>query len=132
MTYRILIVDDEPMVARSMQKTLVRAGYAVQTAPSCGTGWAVFEVAKPAFDLVLLDLNMPDFEGTATPDAGFSLLDKVAAARPGLPVIILSAYDDVNKARQAIARGARGFCVKGREQSLLDQIHAILPGEAPQ
>ena len=45
-------------------------------------------------------------------------------------MIILSAYDEVNKAKDAITRGARGYCVKGREESLLEEIAKILKAQA--
>jgi len=111
-----------------MQKTLLRAGYAVETASNCTDGLALFEAAQnsPApFDLALLDLNMPGFDGGEASGAGLELLSRLIALRPDLPVIILTAYDEVNKVKDAVARGARGYCVKGREQTLLEQIHAI-------
>jgi DNA-binding NarL/FixJ family response regulator len=131
---KILIVDDEPLVARSMQKTLSRAGYLVEMAHACPDGLRLFIEAQGAgqpFDLALLDLNMPGFEGEVFSAAGLDLLSKLLEIRPGLPVVILTAYDEVNKAREALARGARGFFVKGREQLLIDQVRSIFQGEAP-
>jgi DNA-binding NarL/FixJ family response regulator len=132
---KILIVDDETLVARSMQKTLTRAGYGVETAHSCTEGLVRFEEALQAnapFDMALLDLNMPGFEGLVVSGAGLELLSRLVARRPDLPVIILTAYDEVNKAREALTRGARGFYVKGREQTLVNQVQSILQGETSQ
>jgi CheY-like chemotaxis protein len=124
---KILIVDDEAAVARSMQKTLLRAGYEVETAPGCDEGWQTL-TSSPDFDLVLLDLNMPGFGGTPAVDAGLDLLERIHTNLPDLPVMILSAYDDPTRASEAARRGARGFNVKGREQHILEQIQAILGG----
>ena len=124
---KILIVDDEAAVARSMQKTLLRAGYEVETAPGCDEGWLALN-ASPDFDLALLDLNMPGFGGTPANDAGLDLLERIHEAWPEMPVLILSAYDDPARASDAARRGARGFNVKGREQNVLEQIKSILSG----
>jgi CheY-like chemotaxis protein len=128
---KILIVDDEPLVARSMQKTLARAGYLVTTAHNCPDGLQTFDSAQQAgepFELALLDLNMPGFEGTVVSGAGLELLSRLLEHQADLPVVILTAYDEVNKAREAVNRGARGFFVKGREQALVEQVNAILQG----
>jgi DNA-binding NarL/FixJ family response regulator len=122
---KLLLVDDEPLVRRSLQKTLVRAGYEVEAAGSCIEGLQVFEAAEQAgapFQVAVLDLNMPNFEGREASGAGLELLSRLMALRPTLAVIMLSAYDEVNKAKEALGRGARGYCVKGREQTLVEQI----------
>jgi CheY-like chemotaxis protein len=127
---RILLVDDEPLVLRSMQKTLLRAGFEVETAPDCKTGLQRAHQALDAsapFDMAVLDLNMPGFDGAEASGAGLELLSRLLSQQPGLPVIILSAYDEVEKARSAINRGAIGYCVKGREQALLAQIRDVFP-----
>jgi CheY-like chemotaxis protein len=125
----ILLVDDEPLVRRSLQKTLTRAGFEVETASSCPEGLAAFEAAQDSetpFNLAVLDLNMPGFEGAAAPGAGLELLDRLVESNPDLPVVMLTAYDEVNKAKDAVGRGARAYFVKGREQGLVDLINDIL------
>lgn len=124
---KILIVDDEMPVARSMQKTLLRAGFDVETVPNVQTGWQALQSGE--FSLALLDLNMPGFDGLPAADAGLQLLKRIQAERP-TPVIILSAYDDPDLAARAVNLGAVGFSVKGREQSALELIQSILGGNA--
>jgi CheY-like chemotaxis protein len=126
---KLLLVDDEPLVRRSMQKTLARAGFDVEAASSCAEGLESFDAAQAAgraFDLAVLDINMPGFDGAEQSGAGLELLSRLLAQRPDLPVIMLSAYDEVNKAKDAVSRGARAYTVKGREQGLLDVINQIL------
>ncbi len=60
-------------------------------------------------DIAVLDLNMPSFDGTPKTGAGFDLLDDLKKKRADLPVIILTAYDEVNKAKGC--RFARCECV---------------------
>jgi DNA-binding NarL/FixJ family response regulator len=126
---KILLVDDEPLVRRSLQKTLVRSGYEVEVAGSCLEAVQIFEAAEKAgapFGAAVLDLNLPNFEGRDASSAGLDLLVRLMELRPTLAVIMLSAYDEVNRAKEALGRGARGYCVKGREQTLVEQIGQIL------
>lgn len=126
---KILIVDDENLVRRSMQKTLQRAGFEVETAADCEEGWDIFETNQTTenpFDLAILDLNMPDFDGVSSDKAGLVLLNRLLERRPDLPVIMLTAYDDVSKANVAIHLGAKSYLVKGREQELVESINSAL------
>jgi len=125
----ILLVDDEQLVLRSMEKTLVRAGFDVETAGDAGAGLAYFEAARDAggpFSLVILDLNMPALDGKPSPDAGLELLSKLLEVDGDLRVIILTAFDDVSRAKEAVARGARAYFVKGRESGLVDLVKQVI------
>lgn len=127
--HKILLVDDEPLIRRSMQKTLARLGFEVIVAGNCTDGLAAFEAARATdtpFVLALLDLNMPGFSGQPQDGAGLELLSRLCEKQPGLPVIILTAYDEVSKAKEAIQRGARDYFVKGRDEGLVDIIDSIL------
>ena len=126
----ILLVDDERLVQRSLEKTLLRAGYEVLTASDCASGWQTFEANATAIDMGVFDLNMPDFNGLPKPGAGLDLLQKIVAAKPGIPTVVLTAYDEVGKAKDAVGIGARAYFVKGREQGLVELIQEILGKEA--
>lgn len=126
---KLLLVDDEALVRRSMQKTLLRKGFVVETAESCSQGLEVFKTASATdapFDLALLDLNMPNFEGIPAHAAGLELLSALLEVDPKLDAVVLTAYDEVDTAKDAVQRGARSYFVKGREQGLVDLINEIL------
>ena len=125
---RILLVDDEPLVRRSMEKTLIRAGMDVETAAGARDGLARFTAAleEAPFTLAVVDLHMPDLKGVDNPDAGLELLSELLARQPALPVIVLTAFDEVGRAKEAVTRGARAYFVKGREAGLLELVHTIL------
>ena len=130
---KILLTDDEPLVLRSMNKTLLRAGFEVETAPNCSDGLAVFEKAQAAgapFNIAILDINMPGFKPGDTSGAGLELLSRLLEKNSHLPVIMLTAYDDVARAKEAVTRGARGYFVKGREQGLVEMVKQILSAGA--
>lgn len=126
---KLLLVDDEALVRRSMQKTLLRKGFVVETAENCLQGLEVFKTASTTdapFDLALLDLNMPNFEGVPAHGAGLELLSALLEVDPKLNAVVLTAYDEVDSAKDAVQRGARSYFVKGREQGLVDLINEIL------
>ncbi len=126
---KLLLVDDEALVRRSMQKTLLRKGFVVETAANCTEGLEVFTAAHNTdapIDMALLDLNMPNFDGVPAHSAGLELLTKLREIDPDLITIVLTAYDEVDTAKNAVQRGARSYFVKGREQGLVDLINEIL------
>ncbi|MCZ2127117.1 MAG: response regulator [Anaerolineales bacterium] len=122
----ILLVDDEKLIQRSLEKTLLRAGYDVLTASDCKSGGEIFSQNADAVDIAVLDLNMPGFDGVPKNDAGLDLLNEIKKTKASLPVIILTAYDEVGKARDAVSSGASAFFVKGREQGLVELIQKTL------
>lgn len=122
----VLLVDDEKLIQRSLEKTLLRAGFEVLTASDCKSGSEVFSQNENEINIAVLDLNMPGFDGTPKAGAGFDLLDDLKIKKASLPVVILTAYDEVNKAKDAVSRGASAFFVKGREQGLVELIQKIL------
>jgi len=126
---KILLVDDEELVLRSLEKTLLRAGFDVQTAEDVNASLAAFEAAQSAgepFDLAILDLHMPGFDDRDDANAGLALLNRLIEADANLPVIILTAFDEVARAKEAVARGARAYFVKGREASLVELVNRII------
>ena len=128
---RILLVDDERLVRRSMEKTLLRAGFDVDTAQNASDGLALFKQALDddidgPFDVAILDLNMPNLEGVEDSNAGLQLMSKLLEADKDLPVIVLTAFDEVERAKNAVKKGARAYFVKGREAELLEIVSDIL------
>jgi len=106
MAQTILIVDDDPVQRRLLEAAITRSGMHVVTAP--GGGPALDLVLGPRGDqisLVLLDLVMPDMDG-------LSVLAKLRATLPDLPVIVLTAKGGIDSAVEAMRAGANDFLVK--------------------
>ena len=122
----VLLVDDEKLVLRSLEKTLLRAGFDVITALDCKSGSEIFARNMDKVEIAVLDLNMPGFDGTPKSGAGLDLQADLKKQKPSLPVVILTAYDEVTKAKEAVSGGASAFFVKGREQGLVELIQKIL------
>jgi ActR/RegA family two-component response regulator len=126
---RVLLVDDERLVRRSMEKTMLRAGFDVETAHDARNGLELFKAAQDEgdpFHVAVLDLHMPDLTGQDNPNAGMELLSRLLENDANLPVVVLSAFDQVGRAKEAISRGARAYFVKGREAGLIEIINDIL------
>ena len=100
---RILVVDDEAVVANSIRKILARKGFAVEEAFSCKD--ALSRVFAQNYDLVLLDLKMPDGNG-------MDVLQRIKAKRPDLRVVIVTGYGSTDTAAEAVQKGASDYMPK--------------------
>jgi two-component system OmpR family response regulator len=126
---RILLVDDEENVLRSAAKTLRREGFDVSTANGNIPAFQLVQTAVSQgqpFDLVILDLNMPDFAGKESKYAGMELLERLQTNMPGMPIIVNSAWDEVEAAKACIDKGAADYFVKGRTKEMLQKIRIVL------
>jgi len=125
----ILVVDDEPDVEdlfRQQFRKELRASRFVmefaQSAPAALERVASAEAAE--LILILSDINMPGM-------SGLDLLPKARAARPHVPVIMITAYGDDNTRRRAIAAGAAGLFTKPIDFPVLrGEIGRFLDGAA--
>lgn len=100
---RILIVDDERVLACTMAEFLASEGYEVATAHDATA--AMSELARFEPEIVLCDIQMP---GTS----GLQLLKKMEEARRGISVIMITAYATVESAIAAFHSGARDYLIK--------------------
>jgi len=100
---RILLVEDDRMIADGVQTALRQDGYSVDWV---GDGAAASDALRAStFDLVLLDLGLPKRDGVA-------VLRELRARRDQTPVIILTARDDVRDRVAALDAGADDYLVK--------------------
>jgi len=126
---RILLVDDEENILRSVEKSLFREGFDVETATGNVEAIELVQEALQEgdpFDLVIIDLNMPDFEGKESKYAGLELLERLKKTSPNTPVIANSAWDEVEAAKKCIDKGAADYFVKGRNDEMLHKIKLVL------
>jgi two-component system KDP operon response regulator KdpE len=113
---RILVVDDDPQLSRALRITLRAAGYEVETAGDGRT--ALREAADQRPDLVILDLGLPDLDGT----------EVLAGLRPWFtgPVLVLSARVDSQDKVGALDAGADDYVSKPFDMSeLLARLRAL-------
>ena len=110
MTARVLVVDDDAEMIALVERGLGRRGFAVETAASGDQAFAA--LADHDVDVVITDLNMAGMSGLA-------LTERVVANRPGLPVIVLTAFGSMEAAVGAIRAGAYDFIAKPVELDAL-------------
>ena len=101
--YTILIVDDEANLLEVLAVALENMGYGTVTAETAEEALAVLEERE--VHLVLSDLRLPGLNGR-------ELMEKVKAANPDLPVVIMTAYADSSFVQSAACAGAAGYLVK--------------------
>jgi DNA-binding response OmpR family regulator len=100
---RILVIEDEPKVARALKAGLERVGYEVAIAATGEDGF--FLASASAFDLILLDLMLPGRDG-------FEVLATLRRRGLKTPVLILTARDAVEDRVQGLDGGADDYLVK--------------------
>ncbi len=100
---RILVVDDEADIRESLETLLDLEGYTVTTAENAADGLKKFE--QSIYDLILLDLMMPD-------RSGLEVLDDIRARDKETPVFMITAYGSVEVAVEALKSGANDYFPK--------------------
>ncbi|HVU67229.1 MAG TPA: sigma-54 dependent transcriptional regulator [Ktedonobacteraceae bacterium] len=104
MSLTILIVDDEPNLPHQLARYLGKHGYDVHVAVDGEAG--LRELQRTMVDLLLLDVRLPG-------KSGLEILGEIRQSDPDLPVIMLTAYGDVQTAVAAMKLGASDYLIKG-------------------
>jgi DNA-binding NtrC family response regulator len=100
---RILVVDDEALLARSLARALGRSGHEVEVSTTAEEAMAEVERVRP--DMVLLDLKL----GTAE---GLDVLERIGKLDPSILVLIMTAFSSIQSAVEAMRRGAIDYLCK--------------------
>jgi CheY-like chemotaxis protein len=102
---RVLVADDDPILREFASVHLSSPSATIETAPD---GTAAFEMLKAgSFDVALLDIEMPPFDG-------FALLEKIRSepSLRHLPIMMLTGHEDIASVDHAYALGANSFVTK--------------------
>ena len=110
MTLLILVVDDEPDVEllfrQQFRRELREGRFTMEFAQSAASALQrIVQADGASLILILSDINMPGM-------SGLELLPKAKAARPDVPVIMITAYGDAETMRQALENGAEALLTK--------------------
>ena len=121
---KILVLDDEPIVCRTLQSQLRRKRYSVATASSIADAEQI--LAGDHFDMLFMDLRLPDGDGT-------ELLERVAKQQDAPFVVIMTGYATVESAVNCMRLGAFDYIIKPFSNSQIEitvrkaeQYHHIL------
>jgi DNA-binding NarL/FixJ family response regulator len=102
---RVLVVDDQELLRRGL-RMLLETDPGIEVVGEAEHGaraLALIPEARP--HVVLTDARMPQLDG-------IGLVQRCAAAHPGLPVVVLTTFDDADLVRSVLAAGAAGFLLK--------------------
>jgi two-component system OmpR family response regulator/two-component system response regulator QseB len=126
---RALVVEDDAGIAGGLQASLKQAGYAVDVCGTLASAWAALSVEP--FDVMLLDLGLPDGDGLdllarvrrqPPPEAG-----RTRWPRPHMPVLIMTARDGESDRITGLDEGADDYIVKPFDANeLLARLRAML------
>jgi DNA-binding NtrC family response regulator len=117
-TARILIVDDDPYFLRVLSRILTGENFQVKTAE--GAVEAAQILQENSFDLVISDLRLPDGDG-------LSILQQIRKSGSEIPVVILTAYGEVDSYLEAMNAGATEYLNKPvKSEELLVVVRSCL------
>src|SRR5215831_6344116 len=116
---RILVIDDEADIRESLDALLTLEGkYVVDLASNATEG--IRKMESGSYDLVLLDLMMPD-------KSGMEVLDEIRPRDPETPIFMITAYGSIEVAVQALKRGANDYFSKPWDnEKLLIEIERMI------
>jgi DNA-binding response OmpR family regulator len=121
MVYRILVVDDDTSILRSLKRVLEKNGYGVDTAETAGQ--ALDQIKNQHYDLALIDVILPDMKGT-------ELLVKAKKELNQTIKFIITGYPSGEIGAKARDEGADAFILKPIKMTeLLSIIHVFLGDE---
>ncbi len=117
---RILIIEDEEKLARSLKKGLEQEGFAVDFLLDGTTGYRRLELNHADYDLVILDLMLPGKDGVA-------ICRDLRRNNIFTPILVLTARDSTEDIIEGLSHGADDYLVKPFSFSeLLARVHALL------
>lgn len=121
--YRILIVDDHPLLADGL-KTLVREYNLCEAPVLASTGQECLTKLRGAdFDLVLLDINLPDC-------SGLDLCPKIKAEFPVIKILALTSFNEFTVVKKMLDSGASGYLLKNSmPEEIVMGVEAVMQGE---
>jgi len=122
MLVRLLVVEDQPVIRSGLETLLADTGVTiVGTADRAAEAMEQVSLAQP--DLILLDIRLGESDG-------LSVLARIKADHPKLPVLIYTGYDNPAFAARAVALGAAGYVLKGTgRDELIAAIRRAAAGE---
>lgn len=120
---RVLICDDHDIVREGVRQIVSETGDMVVGGEARTGSEAIELVRNGTWDVVVLDLNLPD-------RPGLDVLTQLRTIAPALPVLILSMHQQVSYAARAMKAGALGYVSKDRAREyLVDAIRKLARGE---
>jgi DNA-binding NtrC family response regulator len=120
----ILVVDDDAEVRKTLSSILSKEGYSVETVENGKQATRLSE--KSRFDIALIDIKLPDMEGT-------ELLHRLKENQPHMVKIVITGFPTLENAMETVNEGADGYILKPFDlEKLLEMIRKHLKRETAQ
>lgn len=121
---KVLVVEDHEAARLGIEQILSDGGFVV--AKTVGSGRELLDAVDPDLcDVVLMDVRLPDMDG-------LTALESLREQHESLPVVVLSAYDNLTYIARAAALGANDYLIKGRlNHDVQTSLHRALRNEMP-
>ncbi len=120
MTRHIVTTDDDPAIRKILRIMLNKAGYEVTPCENGNDLLHLLANTPFSIDLMLLDIKMPGL-------SGFDILERIVRRYPTIPVVMLTAFNDLDTGMKAIRLGAVDYLTKPiRQEELYSCIHRVL------
>ncbi len=119
--YKILVVDDEPRASTGIRNFLLHSDLELAHVETALNGFEAIDYLRmDSFDLVLTDIQMGRM-------SGIELMETIYMEQPHLPVVVISAHEQFDFAKQSLRLGARDYLVKPVErEELLRVVRSVL------
>jgi DNA-binding NarL/FixJ family response regulator len=118
----ILLVEDHPTLASVLVRLLMTTKDLEVTTVATTAESALQELALQRFDLVLVDVSLPQMNGIV-------LVSMISNQYPGLPCLMLSGHALAHYKNRALDAGARGYILKDHAKGIIEGIRRVLRGE---
>ncbi|MCE7993991.1 MAG: response regulator transcription factor [Roseivirga sp.] len=120
---KILLVDDHALIRAGIRNSLINQEHIEVLAEAMNGAEALSQLTKTDFDLVIMDLSMPEMNGT---EATRLITEKY----PDVNVLILSMHNEEARIREALKAGAMGYILKSTSMAeLLEAVETVSKGE---
>jgi DNA-binding NtrC family response regulator len=114
---RVVVVDDDPSVCKTLNMILEENGYFVQSFSQ--PRQALQAIRKKPFDIALVDIKMPDING-------LELVERIREEDPRVAILVFTAFPDIQTAAETMRLGTRDYITKPfKDQELLAAVERI-------
>ena len=111
--YRLMVIDDEPIVGKRLRQILEKAGYDIKVFTDGRS--ALNDLRKNSYDIVVTDLKMEDVDG-------MKILEASIEKNPDIKVIIITGFAKIDTAKEAFKKGVFDFIAKPFKIEELKQV----------
>jgi len=120
---KILIVDDHPLIAKSLASIISDSGVGEVGGVATNVKQALDLIASNHFDIILLDINLPD-------GSGLDVCKTISVKYPRIKILALTSFNELSIIRKMLDNGAHGYVLKNSmPEEVVEGIETILKGE---